>query len=117
MKKVFIAGSCALALFCLAQCNNSKTDDGAKALKGAVKPVPFPTVNIQGFKFPEDSNTINTWLANMDTTSITKHGWGIWAGLTTKSGYQSSGEDMYVFETWDSPSEPANSTFRVMTYC
>ena len=109
MKKVVIAGACALALFCLAQCNNSKTDDGAKAPKGALKPVPFPKVNIPGFKFPEDSNTINTWLANMDTTSITKHGWGIWAGLTSKSGYQSSGEDMYVFETWDSPSDLQDS--------
>ncbi|MCB9342898.1 MAG: hypothetical protein R3A50_16925 [Saprospiraceae bacterium] len=72
-----------------------------------IKAVPLPTNIVPGFKFPEDSTVIlNDWLRNFatqppfDTVSIYKHAWGIWAGLTAKSGESYDGQDLLVYETW-----------------
>lgn len=72
----------------------------------AITPAPFPTNIVPGFKFPEDSSTIiNGWLGGytaqyFDTVSIYQHAWGIWAGLTAKSGQRWDGQDLLVYETW-----------------
>lgn len=72
----------------------------------AITPVPLPVNIVPGFKFPEDTATIiNKWLGGytapyFDTVDIYKHAWGIWAGLTAKSGQQYNGQDVLVFETW-----------------
>ena len=71
-----------------------------------IHPVPLPTNIVPGFKFPEDTATIiNGWLGGytaqyFDTVSIYKHAWGIWAGLTAKSGEKWNGQDLLVYETW-----------------
>jgi hypothetical protein len=51
--------------------------------------------------FPEDSTNIYAWLSARDTTSITKHAWGIWAGLTSNSNQIYNLTDtLLVYETW-----------------
>ena len=66
-----------------------------------ITPVNFPTdLGIDGFKFPEDSTAIYGWLQKKDTVSITKHAWGIWAGLTSPSGQVFEGDSLLVYETW-----------------
>ncbi len=67
----------------------------------AITPEEFPTdLKINDFKFPEDSTTVYNWLKNKDTVSITKHAWGIWAGLTSPSGQVFQGDSLLVYETW-----------------
>lgn len=67
----------------------------------AITPVNFPAdLGIEGFTFPEDSTKIYGWLKDQDTTSITKHAWGIWAGLTSPSKQVFQGDSLLVFETW-----------------
>ncbi|MDX1912335.1 MAG: hypothetical protein SFV22_12655, partial [Saprospiraceae bacterium] len=76
------------------------------AAAAVIKPVPFPTNIVPGFKFPEDTATIiNGWLGGytspyFDTVSIYKHAWGIWAGLTAKSGQSWNNQELLVYETW-----------------
>lgn len=66
-----------------------------------ITPEDFPTdLGIDDFKFPEDSTKIYDWLKNKDTVNITKHAWGIWAGLTSPSGQVFQGDSLLVFETW-----------------
>lgn len=65
-----------------------------------IKPEDFPATGIAGFSFPEDSTVIYNWLEARDTTSITQHAWGIWAGLTQQSGQVFQGDSLRVFETW-----------------
>lgn len=56
---------------------------------------------VSGFNFPEDSLTIYQWLSNRDTESITKHAWGIWAGLTANSDQVYNLSDtLLIYETW-----------------
>jgi hypothetical protein len=81
------------------------------AAAAVITPVPFPTNIVPGFKFPEDTATIiNGWLGGytspyFDTVSIYKHAWGIWAGLTAKSGQSWNQQELLVFETWSGISE------------
>lgn len=67
----------------------------------AITPMNFPTnLGIEDFNFPEDSTKIYSWLQNRDTISITKHAWGIWAGLTASSGQVFQGDSLLVYQTW-----------------
>jgi len=66
-----------------------------------ITPVEFPSdTGVDGFKFPEDPNTIYTWLNSEDNVSIAKHAWGIWAGLTKDSGQSYNGQKLPVYDTW-----------------
>jgi hypothetical protein len=66
-----------------------------------IKPMEFPNnMAISDFKFPEDSTTIYKWLSKKDTVNITKHAWGIWAGLTEPTGQKYNDQELLVFETW-----------------
>lgn len=70
-----------------------------------ITPVELPIV-VPGFNFPEDSNTIYSWLNNKnfpdnyDSASVYNHVWGIWAGLTAQSGQVYQGDSLRTFETW-----------------
>ena len=94
-------------LLSLVSCKEDKKDDNDNPSAGTentttkITPQEFPDdLEITDFSFPEDSTKIYTWLKNQDTTSIAKHAWGIWAGLTTKTGQMYRGDSLYTFETW-----------------
>jgi hypothetical protein len=64
-------------------------------------PMDFPkNIDVQNFNFPEDSTTVYKWLNEKDTVNITKHAWGIWAGITEPTGQKYNGEELLVYETW-----------------
>lgn len=50
--------------------------------------------------FPVDSNTINGWIAAVDTVSIRQHAWELWAGLTAMTDQVYLGDTLPVYETW-----------------
>ncbi len=114
MKKVILVGSCLLAAGFLLRCNNptATNDKNGGGAAAGIQPMAFPDPKIPGFKFPEDSVTINKWLDTYDTASIALHGWGIWAGLTTKTGDTIGNEDIYIFETWNSPKDIKDTLIR-----
>ncbi|MEJ2795262.1 hypothetical protein WAE56_17785 [Iodobacter sp. LRB] len=73
------------------------------------KPVPLPDPGIQGYRFPENQNTLMQWInvpTLKNTHSIHLHGWGLWTSLTTASGETEFGlANVPVYLTWLSPSE------------
>ncbi len=77
-----------------------------------VIPEDFPKLDIPGFSFPEDSTTLNTWIYKNDTLNIYTHGWGIWAGLTTKTQQKVGGQKLLVYETWLTPEEMIDSILK-----
>lgn len=82
-------------------CQKEKPKEEVPTIAQGIIPQEFPSnLGIENFNFPEDSTTIYTWLNNRDTTSITKHAWGIWAGLTAKSDQIYKGDTLLVYETW-----------------
>lgn len=66
----------------------------------AIVPVDFPYVGVKDFNFPEEPNTIYSWLNDESNLSVAKHAWGIWAGLTKPTGQAYQGQELYVYETW-----------------
>lgn len=68
-------------------------------------PIPMPVPAIPGYRFPEDSATINTWISQLDTVAMYKHSWGIWTALTTPSGEKVGGDELMAFETWETPGD------------
>jgi hypothetical protein len=106
-------------VFCLLMfysCNNNgpKHDNTAQssdtsAAVGSIDPVPLPDPGIPGFKFPEDSPTVNTWIHSGDMTKIYNHSWGIWKAMTDLSGEKYNGDDLRVYETWNTPAEIAKA--------
>ncbi|MEO4006587.1 hypothetical protein [Flavobacterium sp. CAU 1735] len=87
---------------------NTTPDAGLLGAAPIIKPQEFPDdLNLPGFKFPQDSTAIYGWLNKQDSASITQHAWGIWAGLTAKSGQVFNGDSLLVFETWMSVKELA----------
>lgn len=50
--------------------------------------------------FPVDSNTINGWISAVDTVSIRRHAWELWAGLTAMTDQVYLGDTLPVYETW-----------------
>lgn len=67
---------------------------------------PTPLAIIPGFNFPENPDTINSWINDpsftngYDSASIYKHAWGIWAGLTAPTTEVLGGDSLLVYETW-----------------
>ncbi len=107
MKKALLLAACIAGGAYLIGCGDSNTKPPITGDKD-IQPAPFPTVNIPGFVFPEDSNKINQWLNSTDSASIISHGWGIWAGLTTLTGDSLNGSPLYVYETWQTPEDLQN---------
>lgn len=95
---------CSLAVLC--QCKSKPKDEPQSSdSTSRVKPVNLP-VKVPGFNFPEQESVINGWLndttfaGNYDSTSVYKHAWGIWAGLTDPTDQTYAGDKLLVFETW-----------------
>ena len=65
-----------------------------------INPVDFEAVQSQSFNFPESESRIYDWVAKNDSASVTKHAWGIWAGLTQKTNQSYNGYNLRVYETW-----------------
>ncbi|RYJ44800.1 hypothetical protein [Flavobacterium beibuense] len=83
---------------CKKETKETKPENGDIA---QIVPQEFPQdLGISGFNFPEDSTAVYNWLNNRDTDNITKHAWGIWAGLTQKTNETYKGDTLRVFETW-----------------
>jgi hypothetical protein len=97
--KKYLACFLVLAAFAtiLTRCNNGSDDK--KDGDSVITPVPLPIV-VEGFHFPEDSNTVYSWLKPYDSTSVYKHAWGVWAGLTAQSGQKYQGDHLLVYQTW-----------------
>lgn len=73
-----------------------------------IRPEPFPqNLGIEEFNFPEDSSEIYMWVENRDSSAITNHAWGIWAGLTHQTSQKWAGRNLLVFETWHGVQELA----------
>jgi hypothetical protein len=74
---------------------------GAKSYADTViTPVELPSV-VPGFKFPEDTATIYSWITpKYDSTKVYNHAWGLWAGLTASSGETYQGDSLLVYQTW-----------------
>ncbi|MGF2414525.1 hypothetical protein [Ferruginibacter sp.] len=91
------------------QCNNNNKEESSKeetkSSGSSITPKELPVV-VPGFNFPEDSNTIYSWMNNKgfpnnyDSASVYKHAWGVWAGLTANSGEVLYGDSLRIFETW-----------------
>ena len=96
---------------CMQRCNNPpvNTENLTIQKSSEIVPVQFPQIKISGVPLPEDSITIYKWLDEDDTDAITTHGWGISAGLTSKSGDTIGNDYLYVFETCNSPSDLKDS--------
>ena len=69
------------------------------------KPVPLPDPGIPGFVFPEKEATILGWVQHKNHAAIDRHVWGIWTALTAPSGVKFEGQELRVFETWDTPGD------------
>jgi len=96
-KSVLLIGVIAIGIALSAQ--NWRTSDAAEPKVVAIQPVPLPDPKIEGFKFPEDEQTILMWIKASKQKEINLHGWGIWAALTSPV----QGQDQRVFETWLTP--------------
>lgn len=85
----------------LFSCRNNQETSLTDIANYGIKPQNFPSdLAIENFSFPEDSLQIYNWLNKQDTVSITRHAWGIWAGLTAKTDQVYQGDTLRVFETW-----------------
>ena len=101
---------CTALLLCLmlalACTNGNKGEKGGSTRGESIIPVDFPQLDIPGFAFPRDSNTVKDWIESYDTISQYKHAWGLWTGLTTLTDQEGSfGDALRVFETWLTPEE------------
>jgi hypothetical protein len=74
-----------------------------------ITPAGFPKLDIPGFAFPQDSNTLNSWIQKGDTKSQYAHAWGIWTGITSMTDQKVGDEPLRVFETWLTPGEIVNA--------
>jgi hypothetical protein len=102
----------------LQSCHSSSTETKTDEAAGAngpekeaqlglprVLPLPLPNPGIPGFKFPEDSATIDGWVQQRAERKISLHGWGIWAALTAATAETYGPDKLRVFETWHSKAE------------
>lgn len=87
--------------------SNNTTGNSATPPATAVVPAPFPNPGIPGFNFPEPSAVVDGWAKDGNNAEIYKHGWGVWAGLTTATKQVPPGgtQPLLVFETWMTPDE------------
>jgi len=81
------------------RCSSSK-QTSASLGDSVITPVNLPSV-VPGFSFPQDSATVYSWLQpKYDSTSVYKHAWGIWAGLTSATNQTYKGDSLLVYQTW-----------------
>ena len=93
----------------------------ATAALGAdpIVPEPLPDGQIPGFHFPESEATLTGWITSMTrglpgapaaTARIQRHGWSLWTALTAETAQTYEGQELRVFETWQTPEELAALT-------
>lgn len=77
-------------------CNHPSNQTAANGgTSQALPPANLPDIKLAGFRYPQDSTTIQRWIATDQQDSISLHGWGLWAALTSRVN-----DSTYVFETW-----------------
>lgn len=81
---------------------------------GRLVPEPLPDPKIVGFTFPESEATITTWVTGAAREpgatawqNLHRHGWGLWAAVTSETNQISERQRLRVFETWITPDELA----------
>jgi hypothetical protein len=83
---------------------SQESDTAANKLAGRpgpnVQAVTMPDPGIPGYRFPEDSSTINGWVQRQDAASIDRHGWGIWTALSSATPQRLGQDTLRVYETW-----------------
>src|ERR1700748_1782010 len=111
--KQFIAIAVLLSVVVtLMMCNNqSKTGQTSSNTKqdSVITPVNLKIV-VPGFKFPEDSTVILSWVNNPQPQKVYDHAWGVWAGLTAQSGESYQGDSLLVYQTWTGINELVDLT-------
>ncbi|GLB52578.1 hypothetical protein NBRC110019_16180 [Neptunitalea chrysea] len=120
MKKFFVLSTVGVAMAIAVGCGKGEEQSATSKPTtlninlATITPAPFPELQIPGFTFPEDADTIISWVQDtteQGKTNVYKHGWGIWAGLTAMSNQVSSiGDTLRVYETWQTPKEIIAST-------
>lgn len=116
MKSILLISCLLVLLSCKDKENNKLVETEVESITDSdtsVHPVPFPDLGIEGFTFPTDSTTINNWVNTQNMTEIYKHGWGIWAGLTSGTNQNEGGNNLLVFETWLTPKEIIDSINKI----
>lgn len=81
------------------QCKSKKDQPAPGGDTGKIIPKELPGV-VPGFNYPEDSTTVLGWLSPYDSTKVYNHAWGVWAGLTAKSGEVYQGDSLLIYQTW-----------------
>jgi hypothetical protein len=71
----------------------------------SITPVPIPDPGVKGYRFPEAAATIDGWTKAHDARSIHTHAWGVWTAITRPSGQSYGGQQLLVFETWETPED------------
>lgn len=94
---LFLSSCLAIVLFATRCSNDNNKGDTVK--QDSITPVPLPSV-VPGFHFPEDSNTVYSWLKPYDSVKVYQHAWGIWAGLTAPTSQVYQGDSLLVYQTW-----------------
>jgi hypothetical protein len=92
-----IGAYCILGVFVLALASEARAQ---------FKPVSFPKhTGVPGFVFPVSQETIDKWNATDNIERMAEHAWGIWVGLNMPSGEKYQGQELRVFETWNTTDE------------
>lgn len=114
MRKLFLVTAIIAIVVLFQYCSdNASSGSGPgreEAAASSIKPVPLPDPGIPGFRFPEDSVVITSWVDKNQEDKIAAHGWGIWTALTQKTGQVYNGDSLRVFETWFTPEDIAAAT-------
>ncbi|MFN0216936.1 MAG: hypothetical protein ACKVT2_21980, partial [Saprospiraceae bacterium] len=87
--------------------SDPKIDPASSSTFSPVK-MPSSLPGMTGWKFPEDSVTVDRWISQNDTKAIYQHAWGVWDALTSPSGEKFNKETLLVFETWYTPEDVQN---------
>ncbi|GAB3389167.1 hypothetical protein [Lysobacter fragariae] len=95
----------------LSQCENAVMKGGDIGnIDGSLVCIPnLPQATSE--PFPQSETTINQWVYGGNSDAINRHGWSIWAGLTSFTG-SVNGTPVRAFETWTSP---GNMIFRIQS--
>lgn len=96
-----------VSLFFMWQCkNSSNTQHDVRSTLNSVNTTILPDPKIPGFNFPENRNTIEQWINEVDTVSINRHAWGIWTALTMSSGQKDHDSiPVLAYQTWKTPAD------------
>jgi hypothetical protein len=78
--------------------------------ESSFRPVPLPDPGIPGYAFPEPERKVLDWANSNDQRAINNHAWGIWTALTSTSHERYQGQELFVYETWETPEDILGGT-------